>query len=401
MASILGCAASVAVLAAWKPTGPPTTAVQAGGSPAATLLPIPIVVNVDSRSLSAADPDALHMLLHAAPQDATAQASWIAWASLSARRAAVSIRAPISAPTDSLAAYAGSTGGSVGVALDNRAAAPEVIRLRVRLGEGAWSCDAIVAGQNGVRFRRFQGNELNRTSVLLKVITLDPGGLCIVRLHDQRRASRAAWIGLFQTLHRLAASKPAIAHRTELILQEARPFMDGLSTARSPETRVACAHRLLLILAQVLSMQHNEVAHHGEPSSLSHQLLIEMENLDHSVSGASAAILCLGAQAQPEASTTGDGSAIMVTVSLANGGSTTLHSVKLGIALDALPPGVTCLPAAPGYFNTLSPGQTASARFSLAGLENGVDGLQKTRAMVSYFYGSAAARLRFLVAPPK
>ena len=343
----------------------------------------------------------MHAELNTGSQQAALPKSWIAWSSLDARRASVNIRAPISAPTGSIGAYAGSTGDSVGVALANRQAAPEAIRLRVRVGEGAWSCDAILSGPAGTQFRRFQGNELSRTAVLLKVITLDPGGICIVRLMNQRRAARAAWNGVFQTLHQLAAVKPATAHRTESILQEAAPYMDGLSASRSVETRAACAHRLLLILAQVLSMQHNEVAHHGEPTGISHRLLTKMEELDNALSRASAAILRLGAQAQLQPAAPGAASDTNVTVSLTNGGSTTLHSVKLGLALDALPHGVTCRPRAPGYFGSLLPGQTAAARFSLAGLGNEPDGLQMSKAEVSYFYGSAAARLRFLVAPPK
>lgn len=358
----------------------------------------------------------------------------VEWMRATRGRARAWPRLPVLLAPNSLGVYASRTAEGAAVCLRNAAGRPLEVRLRVRLPHGAYTVEALrlagapppaapgsaapspVPGTAGTSdstgpaaaapaarpaagaptLRRLQGRDLRTVGVLLKVVSLAPGDLLVVRYTDEAHAVRAAMSAALARLHLLAAANPGPARQLRRILREGEPYSDAMTwPARSGrhDRRLAAVHRLLLIAAQAQSLERNFRARGSIGGYRADVVATALDRLATSLSETSAVLLGVVADLTVGApSPSAPGAPLPstgITVRLANTGASTLSAVKLGVQAAAA--GCTCFPADPAFFGEVPPGQAVTAEFSVRG--TGDVAAPAWRADVSYFVAGAPAHL--------
>lgn len=409
----------------------------------------PIVVEADATQHIPDDPNALHTvqeaLLHLDPKspqampanaEAAADPTWILWGRL--RTAST----PVSLPPDSgVTAIAVHSGQGMTLCLINRTPEKKSLQLQIRLPRGVYKGERLTfsppnlvaranpAAPRGGQLRtaadegqmpdappvpttqleRMQGRTLNATTVVRKPCLLLPGQVSFYRYTDVAQGARAALNETYDALHAMALKTPGPARRLRHILEEGNSSRGSLTpgNGKSNSARLSGIHRLLLLTAQVQSMQRNNQERHAVNAEEGAAVMGALERLTDSLAETSAALLELVPQitVQEEAApaagpvpTATDAPPparqLTVTVSLSNLGRQSPGMVKLGLDSAALPRGIVCEPDDPAYFGALHPGQSVRAVFHVrcpASLSLPTD---QCGGDVSYFVSGTPAHLR-------
>ena len=417
--------------------------------------PLPIVIEADAAQRGQDDPNTLKAVQEAilagdpspmpptsAPIElAGSEAAWMLWGRLR------TTPAPVSVPPDAgVAAYAFHSAQGMTLCLVSRSTEKKLLRLQIRLPRGVYKGERLlfsppnlVVQANSTRraqpaegrlrtvsdegqaadavqtvprmqLERLQGRTLNATAVVRKPCTLLPGQVCFYRYTDVAQAARAALNETYDSLHAMALKSPNPARRRRHILEEGEGSRGSLSSGsgRDSGARLSGIHRLLLLTAQVQSMQRNYQQRGVVDADQGAAVMGALERLTDALAETSAALLELvpqitvreesaavsppaapsAAEAQPAARL------LVVTVSLSNLGRQSPGMVKLGLDTAALPRGVACEPDDPAYFGAVHPGQSVRATFHVrcpAGMLLPTD---RCGGDVSYFVSGTPAHLR-------
>ncbi|MCW3054630.1 MAG: hypothetical protein JWN14_3800, partial [Chthonomonadales bacterium] len=266
--------------------------------------PLPIIIEADATQRGQDDPNALQAVqeavLHIVPKTmptmpapaeaATPDPEWMLWGRL---RTAPS---PIVKPTDcGVTTYAVHSAQGLTLCLVNSSTEKKSLTLQIRLPRGVYKGERLlfsspnpVAKANSApqslaiesrlrtvsddgqttdaapilpstQLERLQGRTLNATTVVRKPCTLLPGQVCLYRYTDVAQAARAALNETYDSLHVMALKSPGPARRLRHILEEGDGSRGSLSlgNGKSSSARLSGIHRLLLLTAQVQSMQRN------------------------------------------------------------------------------------------------------------------------------------------------
>lgn len=410
----------------------------------------PITIGVDGTQRGMDDPSALQSLqeaiLHLDPrmpatspaqtEAALPEPAWMRWARLR------TTPTPVSVPPDaSVSAYAVHSAQGMTLCLVNRSTEKKEIHLQIRLPRGVYKGERLTfspsslvvqapsglgAAPTGSRVRavadegqaadavptapvtqleRMQGRILNTTTVVRKPCLLLPGQISFYRYTDVAQAARAAINETYDTLHGMALRSPGPARRLRHILEEGNGERGSLSNGngKSSSARLSGIHRLLLLTAQVQSMQRNYQQRHVVDAEQGGAVMGALERLTDALAETSAALLELVpqitvAEESAPASAAADApptvQRLTVTVSLANLGRQSPGMVKLGLNTADLPRGVACEPDDPAYFGSVHPGQSVRATFHLRCPVGTSLPTDRCGGDVSYFVSGTPAHLR-------
>lgn len=379
-----------------------------------TTTPLSARIAVDALNRQPANRDAIHALFAdgavAMPPSRTLasgipipgeQPDWFLWARMDGKQLPVRVMPRSSLSVEEVRACATYAPGGVAVLLANPGPHPLALEVRVRLPRGVFRIERLTfspepapgAGLQPVwqdarepavrpmaRLERLQGKDLGTPIEVVKPAYLEPGEVCLLRYTDQVQEVAHAWREIHQHLHALARTNPAAARRIRRMLQEGRlnPATLYSGPARRASRRLPALHRMLLATAQALSVQANMLARNAIPDTTGTPLMGSLERLADALSETSAVLLGLvpriavlpeivGTTMPARGQATMEATAVRVQVSLTNAGSKTVRMIKIGVDPGALPPGITCDPHDPVFFETLSPGQTARAIFRMTG----------------------------------
>jgi hypothetical protein len=415
---------------------------------------LPIVIAIDATQHGPDDPTALQAIqeaiLHIDPkmpimspvstEAAPSEPGWVLWGRLG------TTPSPVSVPPDTgITAAAFHSAQGMTLCLVNRSTEKKLLRLQIRLPRGVYKGERLtfsppnVVAQapadrrtlpTGSRLRtvsddgqesnasptvtatqleRLQGRTLNAATVVRKPCLLLPGQVCFYRYTDVAQAGRAALNETYDALHAMAGRSPNPAQRLRHILEEGDGARGSLSlgNGRNSSARLSGIHRLLLLTAQVQSMQRNYQQRHVVDAQQGAEVMGALERLTDALAETSAALLELVPQitvreeSMPDA-VAASGAAdtpaplrrLTVTVSLANLGRQSLGMVKLGLATADLPRGVACEPDDPAYFGSVHPGQSVRATFHLRCPAGTALPIDRCGGDVSYFVSGTPAHLR-------
>ena len=412
----------------------------------------PLLIEADATQHGKSDPNALQAIreailsidLQMPPLSASAEAppsepAWMLWGRLRTTPASVTIP-----PETGLAAYAVRSAQGMTLCLLNRSSEKKLLRLQIRLPHGVYKGERLLftpqrpvvqtssshpnlptesrlrtisdAGQTAevvqtlplTQLERTQGRTLTTTTTIRKPCLLLPGQVCLYRYTDVAQAARAALNETYDSLHTMARSSPHPAQRLRRILEEGDRERSSLSPGgKSSGARLSGIHRLLLLTAQVQSMQRNYQQRHVVDAAHGAAVMGALERLTDALAETSAALLelvpqivvreeteALSAQGPAGVDTPLPAHRLTVTVSLSNLGRQSPGMVKLGLDTAALPHGVACEPDDPAYFGSVHPGQSVRAVFHVrcpAGTPLRAD---RCGGDVSYFVAGAPAHLR-------
>jgi hypothetical protein len=376
-------------------------------------------------------------LMPSAPaEDAPAEPGWVLWGRL---RTAPS---PVYLPADSgILATAVHSAQGMTLCLVNRSTEKKSLRLQFRLPRGVYKGERLTftppdvvatmspasrstvtesrlrtisdSAQEAkaspaspiIELERIQGRTLNAPTVVKKPFVLLPGQVCFYRFTDVAQAARAAVNETYDSLHTMALKSPGPAARLRHILEEGNGSRASLSAGnRSGSARLSGIHRLLLLTAQVQSMQRNYQQRHTVNAAEGAAVMGALERLTDALAETSAVLLemlpqiTVREESAPDAGPVPpEGSparTVLVTVSLANLGRQSPGMVKLGLDTAALPRGVACVPDDPAYFGAVHPGQSVRAIFRLRCPAGTLLPTDRCGGDVSYFVSGAPAHLR-------
>jgi len=415
--------------------------------------PLPIIIQADATLRGPDDPNALQAVQEAilhivpttmpampAPTEAAAPApepEWMLWGRL---RTAPS---PIVKPTDcGVTTYAVHSAQGLTLCLVNSSTEKKTLTLQIRLPRGVYKGERLlfsppnpVAKANitphsldtesrlrtvsdegqatdavpalpVTQLERLQGRTLNATAVVRKPCTLLPGQVCLYRYTDVAQAARAALNETYDSLHVMALKSPGPARRLRHILEEGNGSRGSLSpgNGKSSSARLSGIHRLLLLTAQVQSMQRNYQQRRVVNADQGAAVMGALERLNDSLAETSAALLELlpqiTVQEEPQPTMQTAANAVpqprmlTVTVSLVNLGRQSPGMVKLGLDTAALPRGVSCEPDDPAYFGAVHPGQSVRATFHVRCPAETPLSADRCGGDVSYFVSGTPAHLR-------
>lgn len=351
---------------------------------------------------------------------------WRVWARAEAGSAAIETEA------EAILVHAVRSDSGATVWLLNRTSQKVLTRLQTRLPRGVYKIERLTfspsmppagseaaeTGRGTVGLERLEGRDLAASGVIRKPVWLGPEQVTLVRFTDVARATKQAMREAQQSLNSLAVTAQRPASKLRRILNEGSPYLSGLSAPEgrrgSAARRLNCIHKLLLLTAQGQSVHRNNQARRTvqeEPGAL---VMGALERLRDALAETSAILLGLVPQIAVTADA-GDSSnkrqllttreaqeetapapeaVMIVTLTLANTGASSIGSVKLGLDTADLPSGLTCDPVDPAVFGTLRPGQTVRASFRLRNTTRMVVPRHRLVGDISYFAAGAAAHLR-------
>lgn len=413
--------------------------------------PLPIVIAADATQRGPDDPNSLKSVQQAIlslipgtpPASTEALApdpEWMLWGRLR------TTPSPVTVPLDgTLTAYAVHSAQGMTLCLANRSTEKKLLRLQIRLPRGVYKGERLLFspphpvvqadpalhtpetesrlrtirddGQAAdaaetvplVQLERLQGRTLRTTTVIRKPCVLLPGQVCFYRYTDVAQAARAALNETYDSLHVMALTSANPARRLRHILEEGNRERGSLSPGNGQDSsaRLSGIHRLLLLTAQVQSMQRNYQQRHVVDADQGAAVMGALERLTDALSETSAALLELVPQitvreerAPDSAPTPSADDAppaarlLTVTVALTNLGRQSPAMVKLGLDTAALPRGVSCRPDDPAYFGAVHPGQSVRATFHVRCPAGTLLPTDRCGGDVSYFVSGTPAHLR-------
>ncbi len=414
--------------------------------------PLPLLIEADATQRGPDDPTALQAVqetvlrtllpmnpMPPAPAEAAASdPEWMLWGRLR------TTPSPVSVPPDALVtAYAVHSAQGMTLCLINRSTEKKLLQLQIRLPRGVYkgerllfsppnpvaqaksaprplqtenqlrtiadNAQAAEAAQNTplTQLERLQGRTLKATTVVRKPCLLLPGQVCFYRYTDVAQAARAALNETYESLHRMALKSPNPARRLRHILEEGDRERSSLSPGNGKDSsaRLSGIHRLLLLTAQVQSMQRNYQQRKVVEGEQGANVMGALERLTDALAETSAALLELVPQitVREEAAAapiTSNAEAppvthlLTITVSLANLGRQSPGMVKLGLDTASLPHGVACVPDDPAYFGAVHPGQSVRATFHVRCPAGALLPPNRCGGDVSYFVSGTPAHLR-------
>ncbi len=364
--------------------------------------------------------------------------AWQVWGRLA------TIPAPVTAAPDT-ALLTGAVHSAQGMTLClvNRSTEKKQLRVQIRLPRGVYRCERLTFSPPNLmaeatqrtemsgatlqtaaavsqaeamahplpaaQLERLQGPTFTTAAVIRKRCTLLPGQVCLYRYTDVSQAARAALNETYDRLHEMALDSPGPARRLRHILEEADGVRGSLSpgNGKSASARLSGIHRLLLVTAQVQSMQRNYQQRHNVNAKQGAALMGALERLTDALAETSATLLEFVPQiaitesetapatnASPVANTPPPSHSLLVTMSLTNLGNQSASMVKLGLDTASLPAGVVCEPDDPAYFGAVHPGQSVRAAFRLRCPAGSAIPANRFGGDVSYFVSGAPAHLR-------
>ena len=410
-----------------------------------------IPIAADAMRHGTADPNALRAvqeaILRIVPntplvpaETAITESGWMLWGRLR------TTPTPVSVPLEAgVSAYAVHSAQGMTLYLVNRSTEKKRLLLQIRLPRGVYKGErltfsppnpmvqanpALRSGPTESRLRpvsddgqttdspqivqttqleRLQGRALNAAGLIRKPCLLLPGQVSLYRYTDEAQAARAALNETYDSLHAMALRSPNPAHRLRHILEEGDGARGSLSAGngKSSSARLSGIHRLLLLTAQVQSMQRNYQQRHVVDADEGAAVMGALERLTDALAETSATLLELVPQivvreeSEPRTAPLPDTvdtplppRRLIVTVSLANLGRQSPGMVKLGLDTAALPHGVACTPDDPAYFGSVHPGQSVRATFQLRCPAGTLLSADRCGGDVSYFVSGTPAHLR-------
>jgi hypothetical protein len=391
-----------------------------------------VIVEADATRTGPVDLDALRTTIQMSGAEATPfpptpnapESDWFAWGRLNAPHAAIVVLSPMTLPADGLRAYGAHSEEGATLCIANHSELKVQVDARIRLPRGVYSIErltlappiAVAREDTEIRTTRMpsspppvvenrlewlEGRDLAAEATVEKSCLLEPGQVCLLRYTEEATAVHLALAEVSRQLHTLAARAPSTTQRLRRLLQQgdftASALRAGGGRTRHADPRLARIHRMLLIAAQVLSVQRNNLDRNTIPAEAGTGVRAALESLTDALGQTSATLLGLVPRivVEPSASGTQDAGAAgqRVTIALTNTGSRSVAMVKIGLDNAALLPGIVCRPADPAFFGTLRPGQTVRATFELQGPAATAVPNNRCVGDISYFAASAPAHL--------
>ena len=346
---------------------------------------------------------------------------WFRWGRLADRQAETTVALPSGAKeradAEPIAVYAvtGATGATA--LLVNTSGRTLTVRCRIRLGRGAYEAqmlrfsppspdtapdaqkpapapnDAPTGQTCETRITYLDGCDFGATRAAERMVILRRGESALIRTNNVARIAVGAYYHAAELLTALQSSSPGLARRLRTMLRDGASGLNGLlpSGRRGSNGRVGAIHHLLLLTAQAQALERNYLRRGGVQQAEGAAIAEALEALSRALSQTSAVALNLVPQIEvlPDA-----GGGARVSVSLRNGGTRSVDSVKLGLDDKSLPAKTACQPPDPAYFSDLRPGQSVETTFEIRSARaTSLTDIRYT-ADVSYLAASCAAHLR-------
>lgn len=309
---------------------------------------------------------------------------WEGWASLDGPVL------PVTVEGAELRVAAARTAGGVTVAVVNPGAADARFQLAVRLGAGRYLVERLTVADGERASQWFQPIRGDAEKPGAKPGALPAGGTAVFSYINPIVRASAAYRSLSRLLNTPPASRTAASQRLRSALRECPWHLtraERLLTQADSTPALDHVHRALLVTRHALALCSNSVGLGRMPAEQGRraaELLTEMED---ALGYASAAALDLVPGVRRSAEADGDGQT--VTVSARNAGRLTVSGLRLWVTG---PDGCRVEPVDAAVFDTLRPGQTATASFTVHGLDAASAG--DLAGHVGYVRRNAPAHLR-------
>ena len=345
--------------------------------------------------------------------------AWFLWGRMGGAHADIAAQIPREIDPNALRYYAAQSPEGLTACLTNRSAQKITLKVVFRLPRGVYKTEVLSfrlpeseSQSRTAQLERLTGRDITKNADTLSAVwTLEPGEAAFVRATNEERLARLALNEANSLLKAFAKTRPTQAKRLRTMLDEAAPYVSGMSSGTHKITlgkRLNCVHRILLYTGQAQSLHGNYMAKGVPDSATAAQLMGAFECVTDSLAETSAVLLGVvphlavtfapsvtsqwagiqeNAPAKPPQKAT-------ITLALVHQGSQTLRDVKLGVDARNLPSGMTCSPPVPDYFPVLKPGQSVTASFTVQGAELNAVPMNRFVGDISYFTVGAPAHLR-------
>ena len=241
-----------------------------------------------------------------------------------------------------------------------------LVRLRTQLSRGVYSGDSAVfnltSPDSGIIDSQIVPAVLPSSRALIQNTTLPSGAVAIIRFINRCEQAYIANRNLKTCLNVIKQSSPGVWRKMMAPLRECEDNISTFSAIRTDNRykQLRYVHRALLTLGQALSICRNMRGQGAIGGDSARGLEKSLVDLDFALTQISMGCLEL----VPEMTLTppspsGEQS---LTVSLKNNGMHTVQNVRISAVV---PPDCLTKPAQEAFFDTLGPGQTARAAYSL------------------------------------
>ena len=386
-----------------------------------------VTVSVDAMKTLPADRDALESaakkangVLPPLPESYEAAKTmgrageWFYWGRLADRQAesAVTVSAKSSPDAPALSAYTVAGTWGTTALLVNSSDKTVTVRYRIRLARGAYDVEslhfspvkpesAFAAQENPAptanyetRLTHLDGCDFGAAHTAERLVILRPGEAALVRANNVARAAVGAYYHACELLSDLRPTAPGLSRRLRKMLRDGESGLQSLTLSpprRGAGRRLEAIHHLLLLTAQAESLERNYLRRGAVKHTEGAALSAALEALSSALSQTSAAALNLIPQIEVIPDARGGA---RIAVSLRNGGTASVDSVKLGLDDKTLPAQTVCQPPDPAYFGALRPGQSVETTFEIRSSAGENLAAVRYTADVSYLTASCPAHLR-------
>ena len=391
--------------------------------------PQTVTVSLDGTKLLTADREALETAAkkangtlpplpesYAAARTLGRNGEWFRWSRLADQQAGTTVTVP-KGEESPVVVYAAAGNWGATTLLINASGHTATIRYRIRLGRGAYEMqilrfsppkpDVALAAQETAsdaansrpnyetRLTYLDGCDFGAAHTAERLVILAPGETALVRANNVARSAVEAYYTAYGLLNGLRGTAPGPAKRLRKMLRDGESSLQSLTptTGRhSGARRLAAIHHLLLLTAQAQTLERNYLSRRAVNQEEGAAIAVALEALYAALSQTSAVALNLVPQV--EALPNERGSATRITISLRNGGTQSVSSVKLGLDNRFLPAQSVCQPPEPAYFGALPPGQSVETTFDVKTPKAAALLEARYIADVSYLAASCPAHLR-------
>jgi hypothetical protein len=350
----------------------------------------PIRVEADAGVMAegpAAEPYAVCRLT---PPSKEADAAWTRFAPLDGTRIAASSGA------ESLPAYGARIADGAAILLVNHGEEKAEFRLSVRLPRGVYAIERCgfdsQKPETLPQVERLESVILDKAGAISKPGWLNPRMASVYRFRNCSAQTQAACADVLNNVRAFMQSRPAAFRQLMIPLRECADHVGALSsgvTNANRYERLKHIHRALLTLAHAQSLCQNFQSEGRLSRQEESALETALDRLEEMLTDLSAGCLDLvpGLTVAPPDPIRPD--ARIVTISLTNAGQKSVAFVRIGANA---PTGCAVRPAEQALFNSIRPGETARATFTVTLDTDASERL--ITADIAYFAARAPAHLR-------
>ncbi len=348
----------------------------------------PVRIEIDGTEAQSEEGANLYTVCRLTPPASGSEPVWANWITLAGARLNA-----LTGDEATVPAYAQRQPDGFAVVIVNHSRAKVQIRLDTRLSSGVWNIERFTfsptESETLPRLERLQSVVRDAAGSEIKPGSLSPGQAAIYRYTHRSAQVASAYRAVKSRAERVRRGHPAVYRRLRPPLEECSAHVERIlngSAAKQRYANIRSIHRALLTVAHLLTLAKN-ARQEDLPVPEADALLETLYRLEEMLAELSANSLDLVPAMAISASDPNQPQARQITVSLRNAGQRSVSYVRIQVTATD---NAAIRPDEPAMFQTLRPGQSVRATFTLKLSDYG----RGIVARIGYYTERAPAILR-------